>query len=172
MLTDPGAGSARPSTVAIGWTSRTVDDRNASSARARSSSDNADSRIVMPHSRPTESSNARVTPNRQPESAGGVVTTPSRTTKTFEPVASHSSPRVLQNNASCAPRASAYASARTFSAYEIVFNPAHAPRSLRDHGTTTTSAVRAGAVTGTANRNAVGALFPRLDPGGAGPPVT
>ena len=65
------------------------------------------------------------------------------TTNTLEPVASQSSSRVFGKMASPAPRSCAYASARTFSAYEIVFSPAVAPRSLRAHGTTTTVIVGA-----------------------------
>ena len=55
-------------------------------------------------------------PSSAPESAGGVTTTPSMTTKTLEPVPSHSSPRVLPKIASDAPRALAYARATTLSA--------------------------------------------------------
>src|SRR5439155_277393 len=58
---------------------------------------------------------ARVTPRRQPEDSGGVRSTPAVTTKTFVPVPSHSSPRVLAKIASPAPAAVAIARARTFS---------------------------------------------------------
>ena len=68
-----------------------------------------------------------------------MTTTPSMTTNTLEPVPSHSSPRVLPKIASDAPRALAQASATTLSAYEVVLSPAVAARSLRVHGTTTTS---------------------------------
>ena len=63
-------------------------------------------------------------PARQPLSSGGVRTTPSTTTKTLLPVASHSSPRVLANTASTARCALARASAMTLSAYEVVLSPA------------------------------------------------
>ena len=48
----------------------------------------------------------RVTPSRQPAVGGGVTSTPSRTTNTFEPVASHRLPWVFAKIASPAPRAS------------------------------------------------------------------
>ena len=66
------------------------------------------------------------------------------------PVPSHSSPRVLANIASLPPRSLAYARATTFSAYDVVFSPAIALRSLRVHGTTTTGACAAGRGAGTA----------------------
>ena len=77
-------------------------------------------------------------PARQPLDRGGVLTTPSTTTKTLLPVASHSSPRVLANSASTAPCSFAAARAMTFSAYDVVFSPAVAARSLRTQGTVTT----------------------------------
>src|SRR3954452_1247627 len=90
---------------------------------------------------------SRVIPARQPADSGGVVTTPSNTQKTFVPVPSHRLPTVLAKIASEASRCSAYASARTFSPYDVVLSPASAPRSLRVHGTVTTAVRRlAGAI--------------------------
>ncbi len=103
-----------------------------------------------------------MTPSRQPLDAGGVRTTPSRTTKTLDPVASHNSSRVLGKMASPAPCSCAYASARTFSAYEIVFSPAVAPRSLRAHGTTTTAIEGATETTSLAATITVGTRVPPL----------
>ena len=66
---------------------------------------------------------ARVMPARQPEASGGVCSSPSRTTKTLEPVPSQSCPTVLANSASDAPCSRARARATTFSPYEVVFRP-------------------------------------------------
>ena len=108
----PGAcASAWPSTAVIGCTSRTVDVRNASSACASATTGSVSSAHAMPSSAHSSSTSARVTPRRHPDSLGGVTTVLSRTRKTFEPVASHSSPRVLANTASPAPRSWANASA-------------------------------------------------------------
>ena len=55
-------------------------------------------------------------PYRHPDSAGGVMSRSPCTMKTFDPVASHNSSRVLAKMASLAPCCWAYASARTLSA--------------------------------------------------------
>ena len=70
-------------------------------------------------------------------------------------------------------RSCAYASARTFSAYEIVFRPAVAPRSLRTHGTTTTVMVDA-TDTHLARRDdrRSATASRRSEPSGCTPPVT
>ena len=73
----------------------------------------------------------------------------------------------LVGTASCA-----YASARTLAAYEIVFRPAVAERSLRVHGATATRVVAGPGSNGTATMNALGIAPARLDPGGPSPPVT
>src|SRR5207248_1587456 len=112
-----------------------------------------------------------VTPSRQPASGGGVSTTPFRITNTFDPVASQTSPRVLRKIASPASRSRAYASARTFSAYEVVLSPATAPRSLRLHGTITTSTVAGHGVADALMTITVGGPSPRSDPSGDGPPL-
>ena len=123
----------------MGCTSRVVEVRKASSASRSASSgsgclvDRDAGRVARARARARASRRAG-----SPTSPVGVATTPSRTTNTLEPVASHSSSRVLAKIASLAPRSCAYASARTFSAYDVVFRPAVAPRSLRTHGTTTT----------------------------------
>ena len=132
----PGAaGSASPSTDAIGCASRTDDDTNASSAWRKASTGTSRSSIAMPISLPTSSSSWRVTPLRQPAERGGVQQVPSRTRNTFEPVASQRLPLVFAKMASLAPRSSTYASARTFSAYEIVLRPAKFPLAVaRAHG--------------------------------------
>ena len=102
-----------------------------------------------------------------------MATAPSRTTKTFEPVASHSSSRVLAKIASLAPRSWAYASARTFSAYEW----SSGPRSRR--GRCAPTAPRRRATESGHGRNGllaatitVGPALPRSEPSGATPPVT
>ena len=80
-------------------------------------------------------------PARQPLASGGVTSSPSIPTKTLLPVPSQSSPTELAKIASAAPRSWAYRNAITLSAYDVVFSPAVAARSLRVHGTTATSAV-------------------------------
>ena len=94
-----------------------------------------------------------------------MATTPSRTTNTFDPVASHSSSRVFAKIASLAPRSCAYARARTFSAYDVVLRPAVAPRSLRTHGHDD-HAHRVGprAAAGLLATTTVGPLVPRSEP--------
>jgi hypothetical protein len=144
-----------------------LDVRNASSALRRSSSDSVASFASL-----TSRRRFRVTPRRQPASGGGVRATPSCTTNTFVPVPSHSSSRVLAKMPSSPPCSAAKATQRTFSAYETVLRPAHAPRSLRTHGTMTTSAGPVGSSRSVATTNAVGEASPRIDPGGATPPVT
>ena len=58
---------------------------------------------------------------------------------------------MLAKIASPAPRATAYARARTFSAYEVDLTPVSAPRSLRTQGAVTTEPVGgAGAAIGAA----------------------
>ena len=69
-------------------------------------------------------------------------------------------------------RSCAYASARTFAAYEIVFRPAVAERSFRVHGATATRVVSGADATSTATTNAVGVESTRPEPGGLSPPVT
>jgi hypothetical protein len=53
----------------------------------------------------------------------------------LEPVPSQSSPAVFGITASDAPAAIAASTIFAFSAYDVVFRPARAPRSLRGHGT-------------------------------------
>src|SRR5207247_2350085 len=75
---------------------------------------------------------------RHPAESGGVTRRPPIPTNTLEPVPSHRLPARLPKIASPAPRSRAYARATTFSAYETLFTPASALRSLRGHGTVTT----------------------------------
>ena len=77
----------------------------------------------------------------------------------------------MAKTASVAPRSAAWASATTFSAYDVVFSPASAPRSLRGHGTVTTDVVGAAGVSASATTTRVGGLSPRPEPSGATPPV-
>ena len=76
------------------------------------------------------------------------------------PVPSHRCPARFANTASPAPRRLASARATTFSAYDVVFRPASAPRSLRGHGTTATLAVGGHAVIGDAATTNVGGASP------------
>ena len=94
----PGASRRRPSTRCWAWTSRVDDVRNTSSADASSAIDMRSS-VTSAHSR----TSSRVIPARQPDVRGGVRTTPSWTTKMFEPVPSQRSPAVLAKIASLAP---------------------------------------------------------------------
>ncbi len=110
-------------------------------------------------------------PARQPELSGGVSRRPPRTTKTLEPVPSQSMPPVLASSASLAPCWWARASATTFSAYEVVFRPVVAPRSLRVHGTVTTAAVSGRRGVAPTATMSVAAASPRSEPSGATPPV-
>src|SRR6476469_5506058 len=93
-------------------------------------------------------------------------------TNTFEPVPSHKFPTVLANRASSASAARARSRATTFSAYEVVFRPASTPRSLRGHGTVTTSAAADQGVAGPHWMTTVAGASPRADPPTEGPPVT
>ena len=111
-------------------------------------------------------------PARHPLSSGGVRTTPSSTTNTLLPVASHSSPRVLANMASRAPCPLAKARATTLSAYDVVLSPAVAARSLRTHGTVTTVPCSSGRACGTAVTMWVRAESCRSEPSGPRPAVT
>src|SRR3954453_16163142 len=88
------------------------------------------------------------------------------------PVPSHTSPAVLANKASAAPRSCAWRNATTLSAYDVVLRPAVAERSLRVHGTIATSAVGGHGFIGPVATITVGAPTPRSEPYGDGPPVT
>src|SRR3954454_15918032 len=81
-------------------------------------------------------------------------------------------PQVLANKASAAPRSCAHFSATTLSAYDVVLRPAVAARSLRVHGTNTTSVVSGQSRNGPVATSTVGGPEPRSDPYGDGPPVT
>ena len=75
---------------------------------------------------------------------------------------------MLAKIASPAPTDAACASATTFSAYDVVFRPATAPRSLRGHGTTVTRAGPSQAFSGAATTTRVGSASPgpsRAEPG-------
>ena len=67
---------------------------------------------------------------------------PSMTQKTLLPVPSQRLPARLAKTASVALRSAAWASATTFSPYDVVLRPASAPRSLRGHGTVATAVRR------------------------------
>src|SRR6266545_1073177 len=138
-VTAPGATRSRSSTLCTGCTSRVVDVRNTSSASASRIS--GTSRSTPPNQ---ASTSARVTPASAPDSSVGVTSSPSYTQKMFEPVPSHRCPIVLAKIASLPPCRLAWASAITFSAYEVVLRPETAPRSLRTQGTVTIAAVAAG----------------------------
>ena len=134
------AGAARPSTWAIGCTSRTVDVRNASSAsRERVERER---RLVDRDAELGGTARARARASRR---AGSPTTRAacaprrrarrtrwSRWPRRARRACWRRSPRPRRARARSA-------SARTFSAYEMVLSPAVAPRSLRAHGTTTTS---------------------------------
>ncbi len=79
---------------------------------------------------------------------------------------------MLAIRASCAPCRVACASATTFSAYDVVFAPATADRSLRVHGTLTTLIRSGHGEAGEAATIRRGAASPRLEPSGPAPPVS
>src|SRR5581483_1720774 len=115
---------------------------------------------------------SRVTPARHPLDSGGVRNRPPTPTNTFVPVPSHRLPTVLPNKASSAPAARARSRATTFSAYDVVFNPASAPRSLRGHGTVITMAAADHDVGAPHWMTTVASPSPRAVPAGAAAPVT
>ena len=88
---------------------RCADPSATSSSTSYRSSPGAASRTGRPAAADHSSSSSRVMPARQPLDSGGVTSSPSRSTKTFDAVPSHSSPTVLASTASSAPRR--YASA-------------------------------------------------------------
>ena len=96
-------GRSWSSTASIGSTSFVELVMKTSSAVVSTSSGSGCSRTSTPAARPHSMTSPRVMPGSRPESAGGVSTTPSTTTKTLLPVHSHSSPRVLAKTASMAP---------------------------------------------------------------------
>ena len=69
-------------------------------------------------------------------------------------------PGVLSSSASLAPRSCAQASATTFSAYDVVFSPATAERSLRGQGTVTSVVVGGQALPGLTTTATVGGASP------------
>src|SRR6476659_5661993 len=83
------------------------------------------------------SSNSRVIPASGPDDSGGVITRSPKTQKMLLPVPSHTLPTVLRKIASVAACRLAYASPRTFSAYDVDFTPVRAPCSLRLQGAVT-----------------------------------
>jgi hypothetical protein len=99
----------------MGCSSRVLELMNASSAVATAVIGSATSSAWMPSRSASSRISARVTPSRQPDSSGGVRSTPPVTTNTLVPVPSHNSPRVLGKIASPAPSSLATARARTFS---------------------------------------------------------
>ena len=80
-------------------------------------------------------------PASGPALSGGVTTWSPKTKKMLVPVPSQTSPAVLRKIASLAPQDAAYASPRTFSAYEVDLTPVSAPFSFRRHGAVTTAVV-------------------------------
>ena len=90
----------------------------------------------------------------------------------FDPVPSHRLPSVFEKIASLAPASLAAASATTFSAYDVVFNPATAEFSLRVQRTVATFVVGAGRGTAPAVTMYVCGASPRSEPSGPTPPVT
>src|SRR5437899_3102652 len=117
-------------------------------------------------------SSSRVTPARAPEDSGGVHSRPLETTNTLEPVPSQSWSRVFARRASSPPTRWAWASATTFSAYDVVLSPAIADRSLRTHGTMATDAVAGQTFAGATVTRTVGVVSPRSLPSGPAPLVT
>ena len=103
-----------------------------------------------------------MTPARQPLESRGVSTSPPTTTKTLLPVHSESRPVVSASTASDAPRRCASARATAFSAYDVVFSPAMADRSLRTHGTVASVVVAGHGAAGVRVTTRVGAPVPAL----------
>ena len=108
----------------------------------------------------------RTTPGRAPGSrrpgsrcaASGCAARRRRRRRRWCPVPSQRCPARLAKIASVAPRRLASASATTFSAYDVVFSPARAPRSLRGQGTvaTATSSAAGGQLVGDDDQRRVG----------------
>ena len=124
-------------------------------------------------SRSTTSANSitssRVTPARQPEESGGVISTPSTTRNTLVPVPSQRWPAVLANSASLHPTRLAVVSASTFSAYDVVFRPTSGPCSLRLHCTRCTRSAAGQTLPGPVPTTSVPGPSPRPDPHGPAP---
>ena len=110
--------------------------------RNTSSAVSASSGVTLRSSISCHSSNSsRVMPASGPALSGGVTIWSPKTKKMLVPVPSQTSPAVLRKIASLAPHDAAYASPRTFSAYEVDLTPVSAPFSLRRHGAVTTAVV-------------------------------
>ena len=120
-----GAGSSRPPRVvtapltsirSTAHTSRVLEVIQTSSASSRTDISSSSSTTSTPSTRSHSTVSSLVTPASGPLPRDGVRTTPPVTTKTLEPVPSHSRPAVLGMSASVAPSRFAAASATTLSA--------------------------------------------------------
>ncbi len=78
---------------------------------------------------------------------------------------------MLRKIASPAPQEAAYASPRTFSAYEVDFTPVSAPFSLRRHGAVTTAVVGGVGSRASTATIRVGGPYAAPEPSGPSPPV-